>query len=197
VPAAAPAAGPLAAAAEGCVPVLGATLPPFEQHVRFAHLEPSLEDQVEDVQDVARYARTHAVLIEAMAAPAMGALGGCAGVPAPQVPGPAPVPEPMPGHTPAQPAPAPDAAPAPARAMEVGVMMMGNAYAPGSLQVAPGGTVAWTNMDAVPHTVTGGPLQSSALNQGGVFSYRFDTPGTFAYYCAIHPDMKGAVVVRG
>ena len=50
---------------------------------------------------------------------------------------------------------------------------MGNAYAPGSVQVAPGGTVAWTNLDAVPHTVTGGPLQSSVLSQGGAFTHTF------------------------
>ncbi|MGH2690198.1 MAG: cupredoxin domain-containing protein [Actinomycetota bacterium] len=181
------AAGAGAAQAQSCAPLVGATLGPFAQHLKFAHLERSLEDQVRDAQDVDQYVKTHTVLVETMAAPAMGALGGCGAAPVPQVPGPAPAPAPpMPGHMPG---------PAPAGA--VGVMVMGNAFAPGSVQVEPGGTVTWTNMDAVPHTVTGGALQSSALGQGGVFTHTFDSPGAYAYYCAIHPDMKGAVVVGG
>jgi plastocyanin len=170
--------------------VAGGTLDPFFIHLRFAHLERSVEDQLKDIQAADQYVKTHTVLVETMAAPATGLLGGCAApVPAPQTPAPMPMPHETPGT-----APAPTTS---AAASQAGVMMMGTAFAPGTVEVATGGSVTWTNMDSVPHTVTGGPLQSSALNQSGTFSFTFGSPGTYDYFCAIHPDMKGAVVVSG
>jgi hypothetical protein len=59
-------------------------------------------------------------------------------------------------------------------------------------------TVTWTNQDTAPHTVTSegsGPLDSPNLQKGDSWSFTFTTPGTYAYYCAVHPDMKGPVTV--
>jgi plastocyanin len=67
------------------------------------------------------------------------------------------------------------------------------------IEVAVGTTVTWTNNDSAPHTVTqsgGGGFQSGAINQGGTFSFTFDTAGTFDYFCEFHPNMTGTITVR-
>jgi plastocyanin len=73
------------------------------------------------------------------------------------------------------------------------------AFNPGSVTVDVGGIVTWTNQGPSPHTVTadGGGFDSGQLDTGGSFSYTFATAGTYAYHCAIHPDMVGSVVVGG
>jgi len=62
-----------------------------------------------------------------------------------------------------------------------------------------GDTVTWVNEDNVPHTVTttGGPtsFDSGTMNKGETYSHTFTSAGTWSYYCAVHPDMKGTVVV--
>jgi plastocyanin len=37
---------------------------------------------------------------------------------------------------------------------------------------------------------------SGALDTDGSFSYTFDKPGTYPYFCAIHPHMTGTVIVK-
>ena len=72
------------------------------------------------------------------------------------------------------------------------------AFNPADLTVKAGDTVTWTNGDKAPHTVTSsgkGPLDSPNLQTGDKFSYTFTSPGEFAYYCAVHPDMVGKVTV--
>jgi len=86
---------------------------------------------------------------------------------------------------------------APAAVQQVAIA--GFAYSPASLTVSVGTTVTWTNGDRAPHTVTSsgsGPLASPTLHQGGTYSYTFTQPGTYAYYCAIHPFMHGTVTVK-
>ncbi len=70
-------------------------------------------------------------------------------------------------------------------------------FQPASIQVTTGTTVTWTNQDTAPHTVT---FRSSAQGSGTLqrsqsFSYTFTTPGTYDYYCAVHPYMVGRVIV--
>ena len=74
----------------------------------------------------------------------------------------------------------------------------GHMYMPDDLGVGQGTTVTWTNDDSDPHNVVadGGAFASPTLEKGGSWSYTFSGPGTFAYYCSIHPDMKAKVVVR-
>jgi plastocyanin len=74
----------------------------------------------------------------------------------------------------------------------------GFAYGPSTLTVKRGTTVRWTNADAAPHTVTdaNGAFSSPQLGKGGTFARRFSRAGRVAYICALHPQMKGVVVVE-
>ena len=50
------------------------------------------------------------------------------------------------------------------------------------------------------HTATSqdaaAPFDTGKLETGRAASYRFETPGTFAYKCAIHNSMTGTIVVK-
>jgi plastocyanin len=72
------------------------------------------------------------------------------------------------------------------------------AFQPGSLGVAAGATVTWTNKGNAPHTVTSdnGLFDSGQIAPGLSFTWTFDTPGTYTYHCSIHPQvMNGSIVV--
>jgi plastocyanin len=72
------------------------------------------------------------------------------------------------------------------------------AFQPATIQVAKGTTVTWTNQDSAPHTIAfraSGMTGSGMLQRGQSFSYTFNTPGTYAYYCGVHPNMTGTVIV--
>lgn len=73
------------------------------------------------------------------------------------------------------------------------------AFSPADITVKKGTTVTWTNKDSTAHTVTetdgkAGPA-SGDLSQGKSYSFTYNTVGTFAYHCSIHPDMTGTVTV--
>ncbi len=70
-------------------------------------------------------------------------------------------------------------------------------FDPAAITVPAGTTVTWTNHDPVPHTVTSasGIFDSGVVDQGENFSYVFHDPGTYDYYCMIHPHMKAKVIV--
>ncbi len=74
------------------------------------------------------------------------------------------------------------------------------AFSPKVLTVAAGTKVTWTNKDDEPHTVVnaGSPpaFKSAALDGGDSFSFTFTQPGTYPYFCSIHPFMTGTVVVK-
>jgi hypothetical protein len=57
--------------------------------------------------------------------------------------------------------------------------------------------VTWINRDIVRHTVTSsdGLFDSGRLSAGGRFNYTFDEPGTYGYFCTIHPLMRGTIIV--
>lgn len=71
------------------------------------------------------------------------------------------------------------------------------AFAPGSVTIEAGTTVTWVNSDSVPHTATGdgGSFDTGNIVAGGSASITFDTPGTYSYFCAIHPDMTASITV--
>ena len=71
-------------------------------------------------------------------------------------------------------------------------------FMPGSVTVAPGTTVTWHNGDESPHTVTStdGVFGSGGLDRDERFSYTFTRPGTYHYFCKLHPNMRADVVVR-
>src|SRR5207248_11329068 len=70
-------------------------------------------------------------------------------------------------------------------------------FTPATMQVAQGTTVTWTNNGPTNHTSTSdtGAWDSGVLPAGKSFSFKFNTPGTFAYHCAIHPNMKATITV--
>jgi len=77
------------------------------------------------------------------------------------------------------------------------------AFSPATLTIKAGTTVTWKNTTAIAHTVTsddGKSFDSGMANpitaQGGMFSFTFTTPGTFAYHCTIHPFMKATIIVQ-
>ena len=72
-------------------------------------------------------------------------------------------------------------------------------YCPGTIRVPAGTEVRWTNRDSAAHTVTSRGeserFDSGRIGRGHSWSHRFDTAGTFAYYCTVHPWMEGTVDV--
>lgn len=71
-------------------------------------------------------------------------------------------------------------------------------FGPNTLSVRAGTTVTWTNRDEESHTVTSsaGAFASAALDRGEMFSYRFTAPGTYTYFCALHPHMTARIIVN-
>jgi plastocyanin len=77
------------------------------------------------------------------------------------------------------------------------------AFQPATVEVLVGQPVAWKFEDAgVVHDVVGvtGPVPGSAdfhspNQESGVWVHTFTTPGTYTYYCRLHPYMRGTVIV--
>jgi len=88
----------------------------------------------------------------------------------------------------------------PVAAVSHSVQIAGFAFAPQAITVTAGDSITWTNQDEAPHTVTtsSGPqtISSPSLSKGQSFTFRFTVPGTYSYYCAVHPDMRAQVVVN-
>ena len=91
------------------------------------------------------------------------------------------------------------------------------AYAPERLEITSGTKVVWTNQDeSVRHTVTSGLPAKDAVpgvtegkaarpdgtfdgdlaDASSEFTHTFEEPGTYAYFCEVHPSMTGEIVVR-
>jgi len=93
------------------------------------------------------------------------------------------------------------AAPVQTAAIEPNTVTIDNfAFGPAAITVAPGTKVTWTNRDDEPHTVTSADdpkvFRSAALDTNDSFSFTFDKPGTYRYFCSIHPHMTGTIVVK-
>jgi plastocyanin len=82
-------------------------------------------------------------------------------------------------------------------AVTVAVSIENFVFAPADLTVAPGTTVVWTNHDDIPHTVTSSDsaFRSHALDTDDSFSFTFEKPGSYRYFCSLHPKMVGMVKV--
>jgi len=73
------------------------------------------------------------------------------------------------------------------------------AFTPTQLTVAPGTTVEWVNRDDIPHTVVSddkSTFKSKALDTDDKFSFTFTKPGTYSYFCSVHPKMTGKIIVQ-
>ena len=77
------------------------------------------------------------------------------------------------------------------------VLLDNFSFSPAVATVPVGTTVTWKNHDDVPHTVmsTEQKFRSPVLDTDEQFSHRFDAPGTYPYFCSIHPKMTGRIVV--
>jgi len=70
-------------------------------------------------------------------------------------------------------------------------------FAPNELIVAKGTTVKWIQNDNVTHiVVSNGLFESKPLTKGDEFSFTFNTPGKYNYYCSIHTSMTGKIIVK-
>lgn len=71
-------------------------------------------------------------------------------------------------------------------------------FAPETITVPPNATVTWLNRDDVPHVIasTDGLFRSKALDTDDKYAFTFTKPGTYSYFCAVHPKMVGKIVVR-
>lgn len=78
------------------------------------------------------------------------------------------------------------------------VWIQNMAFNPATITVAAGTTIMWMNKDAVTHNVTSstGLFSSGSITNGGMFSYKFVTAGSFSYTCTIHPSMTASVSVN-
>jgi plastocyanin len=85
----------------------------------------------------------------------------------------------------------------PVWAQEVKVDIKEFMFGPKDLNVAVGTKVTWVNDDEIPHTVaeTHKLFRSGALDTGDSYSWVFNTPGEYEYFCALHPQMLGKIVV--
>ncbi len=74
-------------------------------------------------------------------------------------------------------------------------------YAPTPATVKAGTTIAISNADSAPHTLTDRAttraFDSGTIKGAATGSVRFSKPGTYAYFCEFHPYMRGSVTVTG
>jgi plastocyanin len=71
-------------------------------------------------------------------------------------------------------------------------------FSPATLTVPRGTTVTWTNQDDMVHTVTAADraFSSTGLEAGDTYAHTFTAPGTYTYFCALHPRMTATVIVQ-
>jgi len=70
------------------------------------------------------------------------------------------------------------------------------AFSPATVTIKAGSTVKWINQDSATHQIKSDLFNSSALNTGDSYEFTFNTPGQYDYTCAIHPSMKGKIIVQ-
>ena len=71
-------------------------------------------------------------------------------------------------------------------------------FSPQEITVSAGTTIVWTNRDDIPHTVVSDDkvFKSKVLDTDQQFSFTFTKPGSYPYFCSIHPKMTATVVVK-
>jgi len=71
-------------------------------------------------------------------------------------------------------------------------------FKPQRITVKAGTIVTWTNRDDIPHAIaaTGNLFKSKVLDSDNSYSFTFTTPGSYDYFCSLHPHMTGTVVVE-
>ncbi|PWU24086.1 amidase [Candidatus Cerribacteria bacterium 'Amazon FNV 2010 28 9'] len=90
----------------------------------------------------------------------------------------------------------PAASTAPATTQNVTIQNF--AFGPATLTVKAGTTLTWTNKDSMAHTATAddGTFDTESIAPNTSKSITFNTPGTFAYHCSVHPSMHATIIVQ-
>ena len=73
------------------------------------------------------------------------------------------------------------------------------AFNPQTITVKSGAKVTWINRDEEPHTIVSVEKQfkkSTALDTDQEFSITAGTPGTYNYFCSVHPKMTGIIIIK-
>jgi len=76
------------------------------------------------------------------------------------------------------------------------VLIQDYSFQPDETTILKGETVTWINQDSVGHTIRGKTFNSGLLRNGQSFKQTFNEAGIFDYYCSLHPEMKGKVIVQ-
>ena len=73
------------------------------------------------------------------------------------------------------------------------------AFNPQTITVKSGDKITWINRDEEPHTVVSVGKKfprSSGLDTDQEYSITAGAPGTYEYFCSVHPKMTGTIVVE-
>jgi plastocyanin len=73
------------------------------------------------------------------------------------------------------------------------------AFNPQTITVKSGEKITWINRDEEPHTIVSVEKQfkkSTALDTDQEFTITASAPGTYTYFCSVHPKMTGTIVVE-
>ena len=83
-------------------------------------------------------------------------------------------------------------------AADLAVSIHNFTFTPQTLTVEAGTTVTWNNKDDIPHGIAAdkNAFPKKALDTDDKFAFTFTTPGTYKYFCYVHPFMTGTVVVQ-
>ena len=84
-------------------------------------------------------------------------------------------------------------------AQEENVVTIDNfTFGPRALTVVVGTTVKFVNHDDIPHNVVdkNKAFRSKPFDKDGSFTYTFASVGTFDYFCGLHPQMVGKIIVK-
>ena len=86
----------------------------------------------------------------------------------------------------------------PAAAKSAEIVIQSFHFLPPTLTVAAGTAVTWSNHDEEPHNVVSPDrvFRSKDIDGGEKFTAVFDKPGTYKYLCAVHPQMRGEIIVK-
>lgn len=88
-------------------------------------------------------------------------------------------------------------APLPEREEKINIINIHDfGFDPELMVIDPETAITWTNRDSVPHNVSSDSFVSPDIPQDESYSFRFEEPGIYDYFCQIHPDMKGRIIVR-
>jgi plastocyanin len=87
--------------------------------------------------------------------------------------------------------------PAPAHAADAAVSIDNFVFTPAALTVPRGTSVVFTNRDDLPHSIVSATrppsFRSHVLDTDDAFALVFDKPGTWEYFCGLHPHMHGTI----